>query len=324
MTKKHMPGCLLAIAVVVGPIDGIAQQASSSPGGASGYELSGGSWRLVKIESMDDRIDKPADHTLYTLSFEADGVARIRADCNRGTASWISESAGRLRFGPIAATRAMCLPGSLSERFLDQFQWVRSYVMEDGHLFLATMADGSIIEFEPMVTAPLAATVLGEEIRTTDADEMQRAVLTRLFDQYAAEHGIHALESEIGSYVENLQRALRADGLAPVEDLTPQEAEEVAALRNDMARSVIRQWKLNRELYSQYGGRVIFQQLGPEPVDAYRMFLEERLRAGAFKIHNPEFEAAFWRYFTDDSIHSFFEPGSEAEASAFSVPPWEE
>jgi hypothetical protein len=27
---------------------------------------------------------------------------------------------------------------------------VRSYVMKDGHLFLATMADGSIIEFEPV------------------------------------------------------------------------------------------------------------------------------------------------------------------------------
>jgi hypothetical protein len=31
-----------------------------------------------------------------------------------------------------------------------QFPWVRSYVTKDGGLFLATMADGSIIEFEPM------------------------------------------------------------------------------------------------------------------------------------------------------------------------------
>jgi hypothetical protein len=45
---------------------------------------------------------------------------------------------------------AMCSPGSLADRYLAEFQWVRSYVMKDGHLFLATMADGSIIEFEPV------------------------------------------------------------------------------------------------------------------------------------------------------------------------------
>jgi hypothetical protein len=32
---------------------------------------------------------------------------------------------------------------------MKQFEWVRSYVVEGGHLFLSTMADGSIIEFEP-------------------------------------------------------------------------------------------------------------------------------------------------------------------------------
>jgi len=31
---------------------------------------------------------------------------------------------------------------------VDAGSWVRSYVLEGGHLFLATMADGSIIEFE--------------------------------------------------------------------------------------------------------------------------------------------------------------------------------
>jgi para-nitrobenzyl esterase len=74
----------------------------------------------------------------------------VLADCNRGKGSWASESDSQLQFGPIAATRAMCQPESLHDRYLSQFEWVRSYVMRDGHLFLATMADGSIIEFEPM------------------------------------------------------------------------------------------------------------------------------------------------------------------------------
>ena len=99
--------------------------------------------------SMDDDTYRPADPSLYMLSFGADGTVSLLADCNRGTGTWLSESDSQLQFGPITATMAMCPPGSLHDRYLSQFEWVRSYVFRDGHLFLATMADGSIIEFEP-------------------------------------------------------------------------------------------------------------------------------------------------------------------------------
>ena len=111
--------------------------------------LGGTRWRLVQIMSMDDSTYKPDDQALYTLNFEVDGNMSVLADCNRGKGSWTSESDGQLQFGPIATTRVMCPPGSLHDRYLSQFEWVRSYVMRDGHLFLATMADGAIIEFEP-------------------------------------------------------------------------------------------------------------------------------------------------------------------------------
>jgi hypothetical protein len=76
-------------------------------------------------------------------------------------------------------------------------------------------------------------------------------------------------------------------------------------------------------LYRQYGGRIVFQQLGREPLDAYRQCLEERRAAGAFAIHEKAFEGEFWRYFTAEAMHSFYEPGSKEEAQAFAVPPWE-
>ena len=116
---------------------------------ADADELAGTSWRLVRIMSMDDRVHVPDERAKYALELRADGRTTMRADCNRGNGSWVSESAGQLRFGPVASTRALCPPGSLSETYLAQFEWVRSYVMKGGHLFLATMADGSIIEFEP-------------------------------------------------------------------------------------------------------------------------------------------------------------------------------
>lgn len=170
-----------------------------------------------------------------------------------------------------------------------------------------------------------AATVLGEEVRAADPTEVQQTIITKLFDQYAEEHGIEALDQEVDTYVENLQRAIAADeNLSAEDDLTPEEAAQLSAMRREMARSMIRQWKLNRELYRQYGGRIIYQQLGPEPLDAYRQFLVERQRAGAFRIHDPAMEAAFWRYFNDESIHTFMEPGGVDEARAFTVPPWEQ
>ena len=283
-------------------------------------ELAGTSWRLLNVTSMDDTVDVPDDPARYTLAFGADGAASMQADCNRGTGSWASESAGQLQFGPIAATRAMCPPESLSDKYLAQFQWVRSYVMKDGHLFLATMADGSIIEFEPL--PPVAATVLGEEIRAGSADEMQAVVLARLFDRYATEHGVEVGEAEVSAYVERMHKAMAEDPNLTAEDgLTPEEAAQVDAMRRQMGYSMIRQWKLNRALYQQYGGRVIYQQLGPEPLDAYRQYLEERQAAGDFTIIEPSFESHFWRYFNDDSIHDFFEPGTEGRA--FEVPPWE-
>ncbi len=121
---------------------------------AAASELADTSWRLVQIMSMDDRVDMPDDRAQYTLDLRADGTATMQADCNRGNGSWMSESASQLKFRAVASTRALCPSGSLSERYLARFEWVRSYVIKDGHLFLATMADGSIIEFEPAGEGP--------------------------------------------------------------------------------------------------------------------------------------------------------------------------
>jgi heat shock protein HslJ len=112
-------------------------------------ELTGTSWQLVRIMSMDDSTDVPDDGANYTLAFGSDGHAALQTACNRGGGTWISEAPGRLTFGTILVTGMLCPQDSMSRKYLAQFEWVRSYVIEDGHLFLATMADGSIVEFAP-------------------------------------------------------------------------------------------------------------------------------------------------------------------------------
>ena len=63
-------------------------------------------------------------------------------------------------------------------------------------------------------------------------------------------------------------------------------------------------------------------QGGPEPLDAYRQFLEECERRGDFVLLDEKLGAEFWRYYRDDSLHSFFPAGTPEEAAAFAKPPW--
>lgn len=295
----------------------------TAPAMAADHELSGTSWRLVEIRSMDDSVYTPEEGASYSLTLGDDGRAAIEAGCNRGSGPWTSEQDGKLTFGPIAATLAACSPDSISERFMAQFAWVRSYVLEDGNLYLATMADGSIIEFAPAGREAAVALVYGEALEVTDPALVQDAILTALFDRYAADNGLEATPAEVGAYVENMKKGMREMGLDAEDDLTPDEKAEVAAMRRDMGNALIRNWKINKSLYEQYGGRIAYQQMGPEPIDAYREFLEEREKAGDFSINDADVRESFWRYFSDESKHDFMPAGSEDEANAFASPPWE-
>lgn len=86
-----------------------------------------------------------------------------------------------------------------------------------------------------------------------------------------------------------------------------------------VARQMIVAWKLNKSLFDQYGGRVAFQQAGPEPLDAYAAFLADRKKAGAFGIYDPAIESAFWDYFQNDSMHQFY---SAEESHDVMKTPW--
>jgi hypothetical protein len=167
---------------------------------------------------------------------------------------------------------------------------------------------------------PVAGQVLGKVIHTQDAEELRYFVLKELTDRNAASKGLEVTQAEREAYVAHVREALSKD--SAVASTLDEETAEDRAARLEIAGAFILQWKINRALHQQYGGRIIFQQGGPEPLDAYRKFLEERQAAGDFSIEDPALAAEFWRYYRDDSIHSFFEPGSAEEAKAFGAEPW--
>lgn len=301
----------------------VALVASAACGSAGAQDLTGSRWQLIEIQSMNDTTEAPNTPSNYMIEFLPQGTVAIKADCNRGTGSWESEAEGMIRFGPIAATRALCSPTSISEAFLGQFEWVRSFTFDEGNLFLATMADGAVLKFEPAGTTNVTATVLGNELTTTNKAELTDAILSPLFDNYARERDITVEQAEIDRFIENLHSGKDRAGLTSDENLTDAEATQVEEMETSLARDMILQWKINKALYEEYGGRIIYQQLGPEPLDAYLEYLENRQAEGAFEIRDPELAEAFWSYFTDDARHDFMDPGGADAEKAFSSPFWE-
>ena len=169
----------------------------------------------------------------------------------------------------------------------------------------------------------LEGTVYGEDLRAADAAELRGMIVSRVLDSYAAERNLDVSDAELTAFVDNLRRGMAADGLTADEGLTPEEMDEVEAMRRQMGRAMILQWKVNRSLYQTYGGRIIYQQLGPEPLDAYRQYFEERQAAGDFSFKSSAAEAQFWDYFRNESRHDFMERGGADESRSFTTPPWE-
>jgi heat shock protein HslJ len=147
MTHRTSPADVLVIGLLAGVLhckpapeksgditqsarDDTASSTEAIPENAS-TDLDGTSWRLVKFQGSDETTLKPDDPNKYTVTFNPDGQLSARIDCNRGRGTWKS-SGPRLELGPLALTRAACPPGSLHDRIVNQWPYMRSYVMKDG------------------------------------------------------------------------------------------------------------------------------------------------------------------------------------------------
>ncbi|NVJ24929.1 hypothetical protein HUW62_27255 [Myxococcus sp. AM011] len=185
-------------------------------------------------------------------------------------------------------------------------------------------------------------------------DEVQRLmgfVMPPLLEDYARQRSLEPTKEELQAYIgatskfekEALMRAKedserRRDELRRV-DLPPakrqvlqaelESAEElvkallegmgedpsIAAEKSERAHSWVLSWKLQRALHREYGGDIIFQQVGPEAVGAYLPFLEARQKAGDFKVLDEELGRRFWEYVRRS-------PGIRMKSDALETPWW--
>ncbi len=57
-----------------------------------------------------------------------------------------------------------------------------------------------------------------------------------------------------------------------------------------IAKQWVSAWKTNKALFEHYGGRVIFQQAGIEPIDAYKNLLSDMKIKGKLQVLNPVYK----------------------------------
>lgn len=141
-----------AVMVCAGCAAGSQEGASE---GESPPTLTNTTWQLVEFQSSSDEIGtiRPDDPSGYTMTLAADGTVTMSLDCNRATSTWSAgqgdSGSGSFTFGPLAMTRALCPPPSMDERIGRDAQYVRSFVLRNGRLYLSLMADGGIYAWEP-------------------------------------------------------------------------------------------------------------------------------------------------------------------------------
>ena len=178
-----------------------------------------------------------------------------------------------------------------------------------------------------------------------DGNALLGRVLQVLLDEFAKEKKVEVTREEIAAYNEkiaagmqrsrkewevqviSLREELRGDlaaetrkqkqkeletiegilkSLAAQDTFNREHPSEVKRAGEEVTSTVLRNYKINQALWKEYGGRVIFQQFGPEPLDAYRSLLLEHQKKGTFEILDKSFEQAFWKYVNDEAMHSFF------------------
>jgi hypothetical protein len=73
---------------------------------------------------------------------------------------------------------------------------------------------------------------------------------------------------------------------------------EPSQQEKDFALRTVQVWKIDQQLFKQYGGTVVMKQANPfEPITAYKKFLEDKEKAKSFEILDASSKKSFWSVF---------------------------
>jgi hypothetical protein len=120
-------------------------------------------------------------------------------------------------------------------------------------------------------------------------------------------------------HLDTLNRLVEFDAKRAQELRDPAQRKMQQDPERRVAEYWVRAWKVNQALYREFGGRIIFQQAGWEPIDAYRKLLDQAGAKKAFVVHDPVLHAAVYSYFE----HRFVYADETKARFYFEKPYWE-
>ncbi len=136
------------------------------------------------------------------------------------------------------------------------------------------------------------------------ADQIVEAVLSH----YAKNHNISATPELVEKF-----KARFAEDFSE----NPPTTEEPVSF-DEVAVKQVERWLIDKALYEDFGGVVIFQQNNPQmPVGAYEQLLKQYQQKGHFTIRDDSYSAVFWEAFEPPFTFEI-----EPEKVDFSQPWW--
>jgi hypothetical protein len=151
----------------------------------------------------------------------------------------------------------------------------------------------------------------------SDAERVQQraALITELKSADLSEPRRRAAQQ----HLDTLNQLAEFDAKRAQELRDPAQRKMQQEAERNVAEHWVRQWKLNQVLYREFGGRIIFQQAGWEPIDAYRKLLDQAEANKSFVVHDPAMRAAVYSYFQ----HKFVYADESKAHFYFEKPYWE-
>lgn len=121
---------------------------SLEDGGTLRFEvaLGGVTWEWQEFQSSDDSVTAPENPGDYTLRFEADDHALVRADCNIGSGT-VKLDDSTIAIDGIALTRMTCPEPSLERDYVRLLDDASSYLFVGGRLALVLPMDAGTMLF---------------------------------------------------------------------------------------------------------------------------------------------------------------------------------
>jgi len=116
-----------------------------------------------------------------------------------------------------------------------------------------------------------------------------------LVDRFREEHKqeVEVTDADVEEFLKHHRRAIAKQKLPE----TKQRPAKTPEQEEFFARWYLGNWKLQKAFYEKYGGRVIFQQVGPEAINGMRDFLREQEQQGRLKFHQERLAKIFWEPF---------------------------